>query len=350
MDKYFKEDINDLIKNCDSLTSLNGKTILITGATGLFGSILVKSILQYNEITNNNIKVIALGRNSEKMGKLFDKYKNNINLKIYLSDINNKINIEEDVDYIIHTAAITKSKLLIDYPVESTLTSIIGTKNILELAKEKNVQGMVYLSSMEIYGVFNESVTINEDMLGHIDLKNVRNGYAESKRICELLCNSYFKEYGVNVKSARLAQTFGAGVPLDDTRIFAAIARSVINNENIILHTLGLSEANYCYISDAINAIFTILVKGKNGESYNVSNEECHTTISNMAEMVCSQIANGSIKVIYDIPQDVSINGYAPDTKMKLSSEKLRELDWKPRYNLKDSYKRLILSYKERMK
>lgn len=348
MDKYFKEDIELLVKKCFILRKLNNKTILITGATGLVGSILTKTILEYNKITNSSIKVIALVRTKEKATEIYEEYQSDNNLEIYVSDITDKIELE-NINYIVHTAAVTKSKLLVDYPVETALTSLIGTKNILELAKKNKVESMVYLSSMEAYGTFKKSDVVTEDMLGYIDLKNPRNGYPESKRMCEFLCNAYYKEYDVNVKSARLAQTFGAGVPLDDTRIFASIARNVINNENIVLHTKGLSEANYCYISDVINAILIILIKGANGEVYNVANEMCHTTISEMAEMVCKEIANDKIKVIYDI-KDFSISGYALDAKMKLSSEKLRNLGWTPQYDLKDSYKRLILSYKERMK
>lgn len=350
MDKYFKEDVDYLIENCSFLEQLNNKTILITGATGLVGSLIIKTLLENNKQKNSNIKIIALGRNKEKFNEIYKSYINDKNLKIILCDITDKLDIKEDINYIIHTAAITKSKLLVDYPVETTMIAINGTKNILELSKEKNIDSMVYLSSMEIYGTFKESNLIDENMLGYIDLKNVRNGYPESKRMCEYLCNAYSKEFNINVKSARLGQTFGAGVPTDDTRIFACIARSVINNEDIILRTKGLSEANYCYISDAINAIFTILIKGVSGESYNVSNEECHTTIREMAEMVCEKIANNKIKVVYDIPEDVSINGFAPDTKMKLNSNKLKQLGWNPKYNLLESYKRLISSYKERMK
>lgn len=350
MDKYFKEDINYLIENCKYLRVFDKKTILITGATGLIGSLLIKTILENNKDKKMNTKVIALCRNEEKFKEMFNEYLNDVNLKFILSDIKDNVKIEDSIDYIIHTAAITKSKLLVDYPVETTVTAIMGTRNILELAKEKEVSSMVYLSSMEAYGTFKESNIIDEDMLGYIDLKNVRNGYPESKRLCEYLCNAYAKEYNVNVKSIRLAQTFGAGVPIDDTRIFASIARSVINNEDIVLHTKGLSEANYCYTADAIDAIFTVLINGLNGEVYNVANEECHTTISKMAQMVCKEIANDKIKVVYDIPEDIFSKGYAPDTKMKLSSNKIRKLGWTPKNNLLDSYKKLILSYEERMK
>lgn len=350
MDRYFKEDINYLIKNCSYLKDMNNKTILVTGATGLIGSTLIKTLLEYNRYSNGNLKIIALGRNKEKILVEYEDYLQDENFKILICDINSKIEISDDINYIVHTAAVTKSKILKDFPVETALTSVLGTKNILDLAKEKRVDSVVYLSSMEIYGSFSKSQVVDEDMLGYIDLKNVRNGYPESKRFCEFLCNAFFKEYGVKVKSARLAQTFGAGIPINDTRIFSTIAKNVIQGKDIILHTKGLSEANYCYISDTINGILTILIKGIDGEVYNIVNEDCHTNIYNMAKMVCEKIAQDKIKVVFDIPADVSINGYAPDTKMKLSCEKLKKLGWKPQYNLEDSYRRLILSYEERMK
>lgn len=144
MDKYFEEDTNYLIKNCSYLKELESKTILVTGATGLVGSTLIKTILEYSSFTHNNIKVIALGRNKEKMMKMFEKYVNDNNFSIFVGDINSKIEIEENIDYIIHTAAVTKSKVLKDHPVETTLTAILGTKNVLDLASEKHIEGMVY--------------------------------------------------------------------------------------------------------------------------------------------------------------------------------------------------------------
>lgn len=348
IDEYYSNDIYQLINDCDCLEKINNKTILITGATGLIGSFFVNLFLTYNKVKKANVKILAMCRNEERFRKMFNGYENEKSLILYIGDINDKININDKVDFIIHTAAVTTSKLLVQKPVETTMTAIIGTKNILDFALKNEIESIVYLSSMEIYGVFDESKKVTEDMLGFVDLKKVRNGYPESKRICEYLCNAYYNEYNLNVKIARLAQTFGAGAPLDDTRIFAAIARNVIDSKDIVLHTKGLSEANYCYISDSIKAIMTILIKGENGECYNVVNEKCHTTIKEMAEMVCSEIANNKIKVIYDIPEDVSINGYASDTKMKLCSDKLRKLGWEPNYDLKESYKRLIYSYKSR--
>ena len=159
------------------------------------------------------------------------------------------------------------------------------------------------------------------------------------------MCIAYLSEYGVPVKIARMAQTFGAGILPGENRVFAQFARSVIENKDIILHTPGKSEGNYCYTRDAVSALLFILLKGINGEAYNVSNEKTHITIAGMASLVASDIANNSIKVIFDIPEE-NIYGYAAETKMKLNSDKLKELGWKPEVGLKEAYTRLIESMK----
>ncbi len=125
---------------------------------------------------------------------------------------------------------------------------------------------------------------------------------------------------------------------------FAQFARSAINEKDIILHTKGLSEGNYCYTRDCVTGLLTILLKGTNAEAYNVSNPEAHMTIAEMAKMVCKKkFTNGKAKVIFDIPKENTF-GYAADTKMKLSSDKLQTLGWKPEVGLEEAYRRLIMS------
>ena len=231
---------------------------------------------------------------------------------------------------------------MVNSPVETLMVSIDGTKNVLQFAKEKMVKSMVYMSSMEMYGTFtNIDHDITEHDLGYIDPLNIRSNYPESKRLCENMCIAYKSEYGVPVKIARLAQTFGAGVLKNENRIFAQFARSVINNRDIVLHTKGLSEGNYCYTRDTIKALLLLLINGVDGEAYNISNPDAHTNIAKMAKMVADEIAQNRIQVVFDIPEK-NIYGYASDTKMKLSSEKMQKLGWKPEVNLKESYVRLI--------
>lgn len=342
-DNVLQEDL-DKVTEIIEVDKLKNASVLVTGATGLIGVSIARTLLCLNRKKNTNIKIFLLIRNEKKAQSIYGNLLSRPEMSIVVADVTEKINIDFKIDYIFHCASITSSKEMIEHPVETLNTSIEGTNNILKLATEKQVKSVVYVSSMEMYGTFKEGYDdVTEQDLGYINPLAIRSNYPESKRVCENMCVAYYHEYGVNVKIARLAQTFGAGILQGENRVFAQFARSVINNQDIVLHTKGLSEGNYCYTRDAIAGLFTILLKGTNGEAYNVANPMTHTTINNMAEMVSQKIASGQIKVIYDIP-DSNKFGYAADTKMKLNSDKLQRLGWKPEIDLEEAYRRLIKS------
>ena len=336
----FEEDLQYIKKYPLTYYQLKDKTVLVTGATGLIGFQLVKALL-----TIGNIHIIALIRNKEKAEKIYT-IEDMKKISFIIGDVGEQIIIDEDIDYIFHCAAVTTSKLMVNSPVETILTSVNGTNNILNIAKEKNTKSVVFISSMEMYGSFEDnSNEITEEKIGYIDPLKVRSNYPESKRLCENLCIAYLHEYNVPVKIARLAQTFGAGILPWENRVFAQFAKSAINGTDIVLHTKGLSEGNYCYTRDCITGLLTILLKGENGEAYNIVNPKSHTTIANMAAMVAEKIANNKIKVIYDIPETNTF-GYAADTKMKLNSDKLQSLGWNPQIDLEESYRKMIVQMK----
>ena len=179
-----------------------------------------------------------------------------------------------------------------------------------------------------------------ESELGEVNSFNVRSCYPLGKRMAENICYCYFKEYGVPVKIARLAQTFGHGILPEDNRVFAQFAKSVREGKDIVLHTLGNSMGNYCSIDDAVEGILTILIKGENGEAYNVVNENNSMTIRQMAELVAEKIAGGKIQVIFDIPEG-NPYGYASDTGIRLSGKKLEGLGWIAKDDLIEMYKQI---------
>ena len=326
----FEEDIKNIINDFD-MSVFDGKTILVTGATGLIGKLCVKSLLN----SGYNTQVIALVRDEEKAKNIFGESKR---LTYLVQDINQRINTTRRVDYIIHAASTTSSKDFVEKPVETIYTAINGSRNILEFAKNKRLEGMVYLSSLEIYGV-NEKENIKERDYGYIDILNPRSSYSESKKMVETMCISYGTEYGVPVKIARLAQTFGAGVSISDNRVFAQFAKSIINKENIVLHTKGETKRNYCYTTDAVRGIFTILTKGENNNAYNVANENSYCSISEMAHL----LENEYTKVEYKI--DEVNRGYNPTVKIALNTEKLNALGWEAKVNLKEMFDRLIMNF-----
>lgn len=326
----FEEDIKNIINYFD-MSVFDGKTILVTGATGLIGKLCVKSLLN----SGYNTQVIALVRDEEKAKNIFGESKR---LTYLVQDINQRINTTRRVDYIIHAASTTSSKDFVEKPVETIYTAINGSRNILEFAKNKRLEGMVYLSSLEIYGV-NEKENIKEEDYGYIDILNPRSSYSESKKMVETMCISYGTEYGVPVKIARLAQTFGAGVSISDNRVFAQFAKAIINKENIVLHTKGETKRNYCYTTDAVRGIFTILTKGENNNAYNVANENSYCSISEMAHL----LENEYTKVEYKI--DEINRGYNPTVKIALNTEKLNALGWEAKVNLKEMFERLIMDF-----
>lgn len=321
---------------------LKNKTFLITGATGLVGSLLVRFLLYANKNCDLNAKIVAVVRNVEKADKIYGEEKTDALTYLVADLAADRITYDGACDYIIHAAAVTASKVMVTDPVGTIKTAIDGTEKMLQFAVEKKTKAFVYISSMEIYGQpKNDGKTAEKD-LGYVDIGTVRSCYPEGKRMCECLCTAYAAQYGVNVMSARLAQTFGAGILPTENRVFAQFAKSAVNGENIVLHTTGESEGNYVYTTDAIRAILTLLVKGTAGEAYNIANEESHITIRNMAERVAEEIAGGSIKVVIDIPEDSASLGYAPPVKMWLDASKMRKLGWTPQVGLTEAYRRMI--------
>ncbi len=325
-----KADIQTVLDDKELYDCLDNSIVFITGATGFIGSMLLKSMVEANSMHGLDIRVIGLIRDYDKAQRVLGAYVKYVEL------------VEEyDVkcDYIIHTISPTTSKYFIEHPVETIKSSVESTMKILEVAKNNNAR-MVYLSSMEQYGIpYKAGEVMTEDKIGVINHLSVRSSYSESKRLCECLCASYASEYGVDVRIARLAQTFGAGVSLDDNRMPMQFARAVVENKDIILHTEGKSIVNSIYITDVITAILYVLNIGKKGEVYNVCNDGESSSVKEIAELVCKEVAHSKIKVTVDAKEDM---GYAPDVTMYLDSKKLQKLGWNVKTSLSEGYEKLV--------
>ncbi len=337
---YLQEDLLNVAEYINQ-NNFSDCSILVTGATGFLGSLCIKALFVYQKNYSKNVSIYGLARNLQKVSEIFTEEELKY-IHIIYQDITLPLSDSLKFDYIIHTANTTTSKFFMTNPVEVIDSIYLGTKNILENALKAGTKGVVYLSSMEVFGIVDEKKTRHSEKdLGYIDLQSTRSCYSEGKRLAELLCKSYASEYNLPVRIARLSQTFGAGVLKTENRVFAQFLRSAIHGEDIVLHTNGKSFGNYCYTSDAIRALMLLLKQGDNGDVFSIVNEDNSVTIAEMAQIVASEFSNGKSKVIFDIPID-NIYGYAPDTKLKLSNEKIRKLGWMPYVSLIEMYRRML--------
>ena len=317
---------------------ISGKRILVTGATGLIGKALIKTLLECEAV------VSAVVRDRQKALAVWGDQ-----VTLIEADVTEMPPENRKIDYVIHGAANTSSRMFVEKPVDIIRTNLFGTLHMLEFARANPVKGFVFLSTMEVYGNPDQDGLIDEKSGCSLDTMAARSSYPESKRMCENLCAAYCAQFQVPVKAVRLAQTFGAGTDYYDPRVFAEFARCVIENRDIILRTAGETKRCYLSVNDAVRAILLVMIRGEISEAYNAANEETYCSITEMAEMVCRECAGGRIRVRYELPVKTEVYGYAPVMKMKLSSEKLRRLGWEPRDALKEIYQELIRDMRSRI-
>ena len=339
--KILQEDFSRIFNDYE-FAELKGKSIFITGATGLLGTQLIKFLDYLNQTKEYNLKIYALARSEEKVNKIFGDSSRKERIHFLYGDVLNLPQVPFSLDYVIHGASITASKEFINHAIETIDIAVNGTLNLLRLASSKNVKAFVYLSSMEAFGITDGKNEVRENDLGYIDISSPRSSYMESKRMCENICACFAAEYGLNVKSVRLSQTIGAGIAYNDTRVAAYFARCVIENSDIVLKTKGLTKRPVLYTSDAITAIFTVLLHGQKGQIYTAANPATFLSIYETAKMIAEIIAENSIQVKFDI-QDIPAE-YVPNLNLNLNLnvDKLINLGWKPKIDLQEAYKRMI--------
>lgn len=343
MNNIVKTEVEQLAQKVQNFAEpLRGCALLVTGATGLVGSLCVRFALELNALYNLDLTVYSLVRSEEKAQRVFADLLDDQALKFVIADVSDPLPNALKVDYIIHAGCPTASQFFTQHPVETSLAIAGGTRNMLELAKASGSTSFVYISSMEVYGMGNSvrgiEPKLTEQDVGYVNPLSVRSCYPEAKRMAENLCVSYASEYAVPAKIIRLAQTFGPGIPLDDSRLFAMLARCAMQNQDIILRTTGESTRMYLYTTDALTAIYSVLLFGRSGEAYNAANENTYSSIKEMAGLVAG-LAEAQIGVSIQVDPGAP---FPPEHHLPLDTSKLKSLGWSPTVDLKQMYLNLV--------
>lgn len=338
MNRVLEDDLKTIIAEDLSWEKLKNKTVMITGASGMVGSYMLYVLLMLNDEKHYGIKVDAVMRN---VNKLPEEVRNREDVNVVVADVTKDIPDVGDIDYIIHAASPASPLIMQNQPVETIAANTIGTFKTLELAKEKNAEGYLFISSREIYGQPDEGQEFfDENTYGFVDQLNPRSCYSEGKKAAETMCVCFHEEYGLNTKIARLAHTYGPGMSIYDGRVQADFLKNVYHNEDIVLKSEGTAVRTYTYIADAIAGMYRILLDSED-IVYNIGNEAGKVSIRDLAEILVSIYPERGLKLVFDIPEG-GTKGTAPYTLGILSSEKLRKLGWNPKYSVKDGFKRTL--------
>lgn len=327
------------------IPDLQNKRILITGACGLIGSAIVDYLMKLNAGTEGKIEVFALARKQHALEKRFEKNVSNAQLHLLVGDVTNFDCVGLNVDYIIHAASPAHPLAYSQTPVDVMQANLLGTINMLELAKQCNAR-MVFISSGEVYGISRDpNSAFQEREYGYIDILNPRACYPESKRAAETLCASYAAQYGVQAKIARLCHVYGPTITEENSRADAQFLRNALGGNDIVMKSAGTQVRSFCYVEDAVTGILYILIRGASGEAYNVANRNSTTSIREYAEIL-ADLAN--VTIINDFPSDVEAQGYSYVSRSVLDASKLEKIGWTPKHTLAGGLQETLNYYKSK--
>ena len=276
LDKFMVRFFHDV--KISSFGKLKNTTVLVTGASGLIGSNLIVYLDFLNKNYGLNIKVTGIVRSEiEKWMPQSECIK-----YIRLDLSRKKLPENTKFDYLIHLATYAQPKKFLTHPRETVELNIRVLFDLLELAK-KNHANFLYPSSAEIYGEADaKHVPTTESYYGYVNTLSERAIYAESKRLAETICFLYSKS--LTVKIARLLICYGPGVKFDDQRVYSEFIKKAQATGEIVMMDEGRAQRTLCFISDAVEILFNILLNGKD-TVYNVCGMET-VTIRQLAEII----------------------------------------------------------------
>lgn len=319
------DELHDFLKTHD-FRFLSGKTVLITGATGLIGSFLTDTLLIDPSF---EVNIIALTTSVKGARERFSLFENDRRLKILETDLYKPINIPDHIDYILHLASKTSPHQYASEPIDTLMLSVLGTYNLLNLAAEKHAR-FLFFSSVEVYGV-SDKESLNETDIGYLDPMEPRSNYNEGKRAAENLCVAFANEKNLEVSVIRLSRVFGPTARSDDRKAMSQFIGCAVNDTDIILKSSGSQVYSYTYAADAVSASLFVLEKGQNKEAYNISGTE-ELSLAEYASFIAGSY---NLQVVKDYKTEEGVS-YSKAIRAVLDITKIKTLGWTPKVNIKD--------------
>lgn len=337
----YKEELKEYVLSNEKLfAKCANKVFLISGAAGLIGSYLIDLMLISNECLKTNIKIYAVDKNKELLTSRFlESFDNHLH-RLCLNVNTDKLP-DFQINYVIHAASNTSP---LDYgskPVDTILTNVLGTNNMIEYSLRNNAERFMFCASVELYGKNNGDVNeFTEDYSGYVNSNSLRAGYPSAKRVSEALCNAYMKEHeSFDFVSVRIGRIYGPTIIPGDAKAPTQFINNAVNDEDIIMKSAGTQQYSYCYVGDCAMGILTILLKGTKGEAYNVADPNSNVSLRYFAE-AAAKSAGREVKKGTFTEQELA--GYSKIDKAIMNMDKLISLGWSAKFNVDEGVRRTV--------
>ena len=330
----YKADLRKAIKNID-LSMLDHKTIFITGGLGLICSSIVDVLLMYGKVN----KIYIGARNQVQ----FQERLGGCQVEFVQYDALKKLDLDIIPDYIIHGAGLASPELYTSHPVETVLSNVNGIQSLLNFAKDNNINKLLYVSSSEVYGKKSTENPFREGEYGEVDIDNIRSSYVIAKRASEMLCKAYYSEYGIETVIVRPGHIYGPSAKKTDKRISSDFAFKAAAGEKLVMKSYGLQKRSYCYSIDCAIQILTVLLRGENGQAYNIGHDEI-TTIREMAEIYAKA---GNVKLVIAEPTEVEKKAFNPMNNSSLDNSRVKELGYRDTFSVQEGLTHTVQILKE---
>lgn len=325
----------------------SGKRVLVTGAAGFLPAYFVETLLALRTAGNAPKEVVGLVRNVRKAKSRFSHHAERKEFVLIEDDLAAPLPFAGAFDFIIHAASQASPSYYLLDPIGTLKPNVIGTYHLLERAKADRTEGFLFLSSGEVYGQLASRELIAENEYGYLDPARVRSCYAESKRMGETLCVAAHHQYGLPAYIGRPFHTYGPGLAVDDGRVFADFIADIVAGRNIVIKSDGTARRAFCYASDAIAGLFTVLLKGEQAHPYNVGNDEACVSIRELAETLAASFPERLLKVVFDLSASPPAYAASPVTSNCPATSALRGLGWEPRIDIPEGFRRTVASIEE---